>query len=159
MSHLWAQPTSASAWLARGYLVCHFFRNGVDWIMDDHVEILVRLGACELALRFASKYASAQEAWDACEVPSWMVWLIQELKPETKENLVQAIKAEPVFRRRDILQKASTAAFLHYLYCGTAYDAMLIRKHMPKAPTLKDLENGNSYRLSRINRVRSDASL
>jgi len=40
------------------------------------------LGACEKALVEAQQYATAQEFWDACEHPDWMLWGWARLNPD-----------------------------------------------------------------------------
>ena len=38
--------------------------------------ILVKAGACPEGLKFARKFSSFQECWDACENPEWLFWWI-----------------------------------------------------------------------------------
>lgn len=39
---------------------------------------LRELDACDPAISWASQYPTAQQAWEACERPDWMIWLIDE---------------------------------------------------------------------------------
>ena len=41
--------------------------------------LLLKLKACPEAREWAAPYATLQDAWDACERPDWMLWLIAEL--------------------------------------------------------------------------------
>lgn len=47
--------------------------------MNPHAKALQDLGACGNAVNYAAGYATAQEAWGACERPSWLTWLIARL--------------------------------------------------------------------------------
>jgi hypothetical protein len=42
----------------------------------SHVDKLRLLDACDAAIMFAERYPNGQAAWDACESPSWMRWLL-----------------------------------------------------------------------------------
>ena len=46
---------------------------------------LINLGACIEAVKWASQYPTAQSAWDACERPDWLLWLLQRTQPPTKD--------------------------------------------------------------------------
>ena len=49
-----------------------------------HVEKLRALGACDgpgESIEYASQYATAQEAWDACHRADWMLWLWRRVSP------------------------------------------------------------------------------
>ena len=39
---------------------------------------LAALGACKDATRWATKYSTLAEAWDACERGDWMLWLVSK---------------------------------------------------------------------------------
>ena len=45
-----------------------------EWVKD-----LAALHPCREALHFVDKYSSAQEAWDACSQPRWLLWLLDEI--------------------------------------------------------------------------------
>ncbi len=51
--------------------------------MGDWHDRLDALCACADAREWAAQYESAQSAWDACERPDWMLWLLVRL-PETR---------------------------------------------------------------------------
>lgn len=44
--------------------------------MTDLDRMLERLGACTGAREWAKNYATLDEAWEACEEPWWMMWLL-----------------------------------------------------------------------------------
>lgn len=39
------------------------------------VDTLITLEACDRGIRWARKYPTVEDAWSACENPSWMLWL------------------------------------------------------------------------------------
>ncbi len=45
-----------------------------------HIEWLKRAGACASGLRYAARFATLREAWDACERADHMVWLIVSIE-------------------------------------------------------------------------------
>ena len=47
--------------------------------MKSHTKKLTALGACSEAVRWAETQPDAQTAWDACERPDWMLWLLGKL--------------------------------------------------------------------------------
>ena len=44
--------------------------------MNNLEKYLKKLGACKEAREWAASYSTLQEAWDACENGSWMLWLV-----------------------------------------------------------------------------------
>jgi len=50
-----------------------------------HVQKLIDLGACSgpgESIEFVERYATAQEAWDACKRSDWMLWLWRRVGPK-----------------------------------------------------------------------------
>ena len=44
--------------------------------MKEWLKPIQALGPCQEAMEWADQFNSLQEAWDACESGSWMVWLV-----------------------------------------------------------------------------------
>lgn len=56
-------------------------------IPPDHwVNRLEAIGACSKSLKFCLKFSSPQEAWDECDRPWWMTWLLNERNAWHKEG-------------------------------------------------------------------------
>jgi hypothetical protein len=53
--------------------------------INDYINRIKRLGACEEAIKDAHEYETSQELWDKCERGDWLLWLIGKLsgKPES----------------------------------------------------------------------------
>lgn len=54
----------------------------------NFIKFLRKLDACPEAVAFAGKFATSQQAWDACEQGDWMLWLLGKMasKPESKSR-------------------------------------------------------------------------
>lgn len=48
--------------------------------MKKHTRLLYYLSACREGIDWARKYDDGESAWNACENPSWMIWLLGKLK-------------------------------------------------------------------------------
>ena len=66
---------------------------------DDQVDLgrgrmikdeLLRIGACRDAIREHGEDESIQQAWDKCQRPNWMIWLLKKINE--KENKVLYVK-------------------------------------------------------------------
>ncbi len=77
---------------------------------------LRELDACEDALAWAETQPDAQTAWDACQDPQWMVWLLGAVQAdERKRRLFAADCAESVLhlaeeRHREVCAHAIATA-------------------------------------------------
>ena len=50
----------------------------------SHIEKLQQMRACREGIEYARQFPTLQAAWDACERPDWMCWLLR--KTVTGEN-------------------------------------------------------------------------
>ena len=48
--------------------------------MQPHLALLKRLQACPEARAFAATHPDLESAWNACEHPDWMIWLLRRLQ-------------------------------------------------------------------------------
>ena len=43
----------------------------------NHVDYLEHINACSPGVEYAAKYPSLREAWEKCDRPDWMIWLLR----------------------------------------------------------------------------------
>jgi hypothetical protein len=56
-----------------------------------HMVLLRGLPACRPGLRFARQYDSLQAAWEACDRPDWMLWLLRWVNETPRAVLEHAL--------------------------------------------------------------------
>ena len=54
--------------------------------MKKHIEYLHSLGACDDAIKFADKHLSLKSAWEVCQRPDWMLWLLASIEHQDDKN-------------------------------------------------------------------------
>ena len=56
--------------------------------MKQHTKLLIKMNACNAAVRYAENFDTLQDAWDVCERGDWMLWLIGKKSglPESKSR-------------------------------------------------------------------------
>lgn len=75
---------------------------------------LVALGACPESIAWGEQYATAQEAWDVCEQPHWMLWWLKHEDNVNQGDLALALLfvasyAQPYLPVPDVTQLALIA--------------------------------------------------
>jgi hypothetical protein len=126
------------------------------------------LDACDVAIRWASAYPTAQAAWDECSRPGWMIWLA--LKTGVSEQVVKrvAVRMAPLVRHQVFEMDAAWAAadaviavwtFIRYAAGAARNDtyrrcADVIRELIPVVP----LDPGPRVELKDNNDKRLDAA-
>lgn len=108
-----------------------------------HVVMLARLGAGQEHLTWASGFASAQEAWDACERSDWMIWLCEKLGPQNNEGALLHMRLAAACARtglrfltvpESIAEMTAIVDGLEALALGQEVDLRLLRQ---RAATLQ----------------------
>ena len=54
--------------------------------MKNWTEKLVKLDACKEAVKWSKQYATLQEAWNVCDQPDWMLYLLNRTQPASTET-------------------------------------------------------------------------
>ena len=49
--------------------------------ISKYIKLLEKHDACIEAITWSKQFKTPQEAWEACERPDWMAWLIAEFNP------------------------------------------------------------------------------
>lgn len=98
--------------------------------MSNLEKYLKQLGACKEAREWAASYSTLQEAWDACENGSWMLWLVakraggkawsNERKPVLAAALDCAETVKHLWPEGSAAQVAGAIGVLRQWIAGTA---------------------------------------
>lgn len=102
---------------------------------------LNQIGACSEGIGWAKTFKSAQAAWDACDEPDWMLWVLGELdespanSPTRRKYVaIACASARLVLANFSIEQLESAAASARSAARKQCCDH--IRKEFPKPPKI-----------------------
>jgi hypothetical protein len=93
--------------------------------MTSH-QLLIDLEACEEAQKYASNFESLQDAWNSCEEPEWMLWLLGRVNWKNNLNgIVDLAKkwAADAARADQAAKEAADAALATKLAARVAAEA------------------------------------